>query len=88
MTDSGPTARSGAQGKHDERGRGEEQKVVQLLLGQHALDEAVEAGSRRQQDHDDDRDAGREDGLSDREGAEKHGREQGDLGRQAGVASS
>ena len=88
MTEQRPHRTVGRQRKNDESGRREEQRVVQLLLGQHAFDEAVQAGSRGQQDHDDDREARSEHGLADREGAEKDGGEEGDLRRQTGIASS
>jgi len=59
---------------------------VQFLLAQYAPDEAVQARPRSQEDDDHDREARGEHRFPDREGAEKHGRHESDLGRQAGIA--
>ena len=68
-----------------EGGRGEDDRVVELLLREHAADEPVEARARGEQGHDTHGEARSEPRLAHGEGPEEHGRDEGHLGREARV---
>ena len=75
----------GDERQHDQRGGGEQQAVMDLVLGERVAREAVQAVAEGEQEPDRDRDAGGEPCVALRERAEQERHHQRDLGRHAGV---
>ena len=75
------------QGKHQQRGRGQYQQVVQFLRGQHAAHEMMHRLARRQQDRHRHRQPGGQRRLVDGHRAQQQAQQQAGLGGQAAVAA-
>ena len=84
----GPDRAVRRQREHDQRRRGEEQSVVQLLLRQNGSDEPVEARAQREKNGDGHGEPRGERRLPDSEGAEQQSRQQRDLGRQPRIGAA